>query len=141
MTVMTTSDDTAYTVLCTAAAVWTPPAAGVLRLTDADRVDFLQRMTTNDIKALRPGASCVTVLTSPTAKITHVFTVLADADTLWLLPRAGRNRRARTLLTRADFLYGQSAREPARKRTGAAARGRATGGGDAGASWLHAATR
>ena len=89
MTATTTSHDTAYTALRTAAAVWTPPAAGVLRLTDADRVDFLQRMTTNDIKALRPGESCVTVLTSPTAKIIHVFTVLADADTLWLLPAPG----------------------------------------------------
>ena len=91
MTATTTSHDTAYTALRTAAAVWTPPAAGVLRLTDADRVDFLQRMTTNDIKALRPGGSCVTVLTSPTAKIIHVFTVLADADTLWLLPAPGES--------------------------------------------------
>ena len=50
------------------AAVWTPPDAGVLRLLDADRVGFLQRVTTNDIKALRPGASCVTGLTSPTPR-------------------------------------------------------------------------
>lgn len=91
MTATTTSHDTAYTALRTAAAVWTPSAAGVLRLTDADCVDFLQRMTTNDIKALRPGESCVTVLTSPTAKIIHVFTVLADADTLWLLPAPGES--------------------------------------------------
>jgi len=89
MTATTTSHDITYTALCTAAAVWTPPAAGVLRLIDADRVDFLQRMTTNDVKALRPGESCVTVLTSPTAKIIHVLTVLADADTLWLLPAPG----------------------------------------------------
>ena len=91
MTTTTTSPNTAYTALRTAAAVWTPPAAGVLRLTDADRVDFLQRMTTNNIKALRLGESCVTVLTSSTAKIIHVFTVLADADTLWLLPAPGES--------------------------------------------------
>lgn len=71
------------------AAVWVPPATGVLRLTDADRVDFLQRMTTNNIKTLRRGESCVTVLTSPTARIVHVFTVLADDDSLWLLPAPG----------------------------------------------------
>lgn len=71
------------------AAVWMPPAVGVLRLTDADCVDFLHRMTTNNIKALRPGESCVTVLTSPTAKIVQVFTVLADEDSLWLLPAPG----------------------------------------------------
>lgn len=90
-TTTTTDHATAYTALRTAAAVWTPPAAGVLRLSDADRVDFLQRMTTNDIKALHPGESCVTVLTSPTAKIIHVFTVLADVDALWLLPAPGES--------------------------------------------------
>lgn len=71
------------------AAVWMPPATGVLRLTDTDRVDFLQRMTTNNIKALHPGESCVTVLTGPTAKIVQVFTVLVDEDSLWLLPAPG----------------------------------------------------
>lgn len=79
---------TTYSAL-DAAAVWLPPDASVLRLTDADRVDFLQRMTTNNIKLLHPGESCVTVLTSPTARIIHVFTVLADEDALWLLPAPG----------------------------------------------------
>jgi folate-binding protein YgfZ len=46
-------------------------------------------MTTNNILALRPGQSCVTVLTSPTAKIVQVFTVLARADELLLLPAPG----------------------------------------------------
>ena len=68
------------------------PAAGVLILTDADRADFLQRMTTNNVAVLRPGQSCVTVLTSPTAKIIQVFTVALPAgepDALWLLPAPG----------------------------------------------------
>lgn len=76
----------AYDAVRQHAAVWGPFPADVLLLADADRVDFLQRMTTNDIKRLRAGESCVTVLTSPTAKIVHVFTVMADADVLWLLP-------------------------------------------------------
>jgi folate-binding protein YgfZ len=63
--------------------------AGLLVLTDADRSDFLQRMTTNNIKALRPGQAAVTVLTSPTARITFVFTVLCLTDELWLLPAPG----------------------------------------------------
>jgi folate-binding protein YgfZ len=46
-------------------------------------------MTTNDIQALRDGRSCVTVLTSPTAKIVQVFTVLARPDELLLLPARG----------------------------------------------------
>lgn len=63
--------------------------AGVLILTDADRVDFLQRMTTNNIARLKPGEAAVTILTSPVAKIVHVFTVLAREDALWLLPAEG----------------------------------------------------
>ncbi len=76
----------AYDAVRQRAAVWGPFPADVLLLADADRVDFLQRMTTNDIKRLRVGESCVTVLTSPTAKIVHVFTVMADDEALWLLP-------------------------------------------------------
>lgn len=64
---------------------------GVLRLIDADRADFLQRMTTNNIAALRPGQSTVTVLTSPTARIVQVFTVLCRADDLLLLPAPGQH--------------------------------------------------
>lgn len=78
-----------YNALVQHAAVWGPFPADMLALADVDRVDFLQRMTTNDIKRLRPGESCVTVLTSPTAKIVHVFTVMADANVLWLLPAPG----------------------------------------------------
>ena len=62
------------------------PRAGVLQLTDADRADFLHRMTSNNINALRPGQSAVTVLTSPTARILQVFTVVCRADDLLLLP-------------------------------------------------------
>jgi folate-binding protein YgfZ len=79
----------AYDALLHDVVVWKPASAEVLLLEDADRVDFLQRMTTNDIKRLRVGESCVTILTSPTARILHVFTVLADAEALWLLPAPG----------------------------------------------------
>lgn len=63
--------------------------AGVLTLGDADRVDFLQRMTTNNIARLASGDAAVTILTSPVAKIVHVFTVLAREDSLLLLPAEG----------------------------------------------------
>jgi len=78
-----------YTALREGAAVLPRAGAGVLVLTDADRADFLQRMTTNNVAALRPGQACVTVLTSPTAKIVQVFTVVARADDLLLLPGRG----------------------------------------------------
>lgn len=71
------------------AAVLRRSDGGLLVLTDADRVDFLQRMTTNNIAALRTGQAAVTVLTSPTAKIVHVFTVLCRDGDLLLLPGPG----------------------------------------------------
>jgi tRNA-modifying protein YgfZ len=89
----TTTYQQEYQALRAGAALQQRPAGGILALTDADRVDFLQRMTTNDIKALAgtdaAGQTCVTVLTSPTAKILQVFTVLARAGDLLLLPALG----------------------------------------------------
>lgn len=78
-----------YRALCDGAAIQLRPDAGALALADADRVDFLQRMTTNNVLALRMGQSCVTVLTSPIAKIIQVFTVVARADDLLMLPARG----------------------------------------------------
>lgn len=56
-----------------------------------DRSDFLQRMTTNDVNALQIGKSTVTVLTTPTAHIQFVFTVLSQDDELILLPAPGES--------------------------------------------------
>lgn len=78
-----------YTALRDGAAIQLRPEHGVLALSDVDRSAFLQRMTTNNIEALRVGQSAVTVLTSPTARIVFVFTVVCWADDLWLLPAAG----------------------------------------------------
>ncbi|MCB0113632.1 MAG: glycine cleavage T C-terminal barrel domain-containing protein [Caldilineaceae bacterium] len=82
----TTIDERAYTALASGAAVMDRPGFGILQLTDADRVDFVHRMTTNNIAVLKPGQSAVTVLTSPVARMLFVFTVLQREDDLWLLP-------------------------------------------------------
>jgi len=81
-------DHKQYHALTEGAALYMPPAYGVLSLTDMDRTDFLQRMTTNNIAALQSGQSTVTILTSPTARILYVFTVLCRADDLLLFPAA-----------------------------------------------------
>jgi folate-binding protein YgfZ len=85
-------DQAEYAALVSGAALLARPMAGVLRLTDVDRHDFLQRMTTNNITALRPGQSAVTVLTSPTARVLFVFTVVARDDDLILLPAPGQSQ-------------------------------------------------
>jgi tRNA-modifying protein YgfZ len=84
---VTTQTD--YQALTTGAALHPRPATGLLVLTDADRSDFLHRMTTNNINALKPGQAAVTVLTTPTARIAFVFTVICRENELWLLPAEG----------------------------------------------------
>ena len=79
-----------YNALVEGAALLERADAGLLILTDADRHDFLHRMTTNQINKLAPGKATVTVLTNPTARMLFVFTVLVRADELWLLPVAGQ---------------------------------------------------
>ena len=81
--------DEMYEALTAGTAVQPRPGYGVLALGDADRVDFLQRMTTNDVAALRPGGSALTVLTGATARVLFVFTVVMREQELWLLPAAG----------------------------------------------------
>ncbi len=79
-----------YDLLRNGAAFEIRTTSGVLALTDNDRVDFLQRMTTNDIAALKPDESTVTVLPSPTARVLFAFTVVAQEETLLCLPAPGQ---------------------------------------------------
>jgi folate-binding protein YgfZ len=105
MSVSTSTFQQEYRALSIGAALQRRTDGGVLALTDADRVDFLQRMTTNNIQALTVGQSCVTVLTSPTAKIVQVFTVLARQDDLLLLPAPGEtDALARHLRSQIFFM-------------------------------------
>ena len=82
-------DEGEYAALLSGTAVQDRPDGGLLILTGADRVDFLQRMTTANVAALRPGQAALAVLTSPVARIEFVFTILCRADDLWLLPARG----------------------------------------------------
>lgn len=63
---------------------------GVLRLSGADRVDFLQRQTTNDLRLLTTERIVSTVLTSPTARILDVFSILDVDESLMVLSLSGR---------------------------------------------------
>ena len=83
-------DQAGYAALSQDAAVQSRPDASALAIDGVDRADFLHRMTTNDIKTLRPGQAAVTVLTSPTARIRFVFTVLCREQELLLLPASGQ---------------------------------------------------
>ena len=54
-----------------------------------DRIAFLQRLTTNEMR-LRPGQGTVTILTSPTARILAVLTVQVHAAGLLLMAGPGQ---------------------------------------------------
>ncbi|MEM7534332.1 MAG: glycine cleavage T C-terminal barrel domain-containing protein [Chloroflexota bacterium] len=102
---MSTIDKREYDALTTGTAVMRRVDAGVLVLTDADRADFLQRMTTNNISALQSGESTVTVLTNPMARILYVFGVVCRADDLLLLPDVGQTEAlARHLRSQIFFM-------------------------------------
>ena len=94
-----------YIALRDGAVVQVRPEYGVLLLSDADRADFLQRMTTNNIAALQPGQSTVTVLTSDVARTIFAFTVVCRTDDLLLLPGQGEaDGLARDLQSKIFFM-------------------------------------
>jgi len=66
------------------------PAPDVIVMGGATRVDFLQRMSTNDFSSLEPGQLRRTVLTTPLARIVDWVLVLAQPDRLLLLTTPGR---------------------------------------------------
>lgn len=101
-----------YEALRTGTAVLARPDAQPLSVRGADRADFLHRMTTNDVNSLLPGQSTVTVLTTPTARIHFVFTVLCREDDLLLLPAPGESETLERHLRGQIFFMDQVEIEP-----------------------------
>lgn len=83
-----TLDDTqlqAYTAARKGAAVMDRSAWGRVRMTGEDRIDFLHRMSTNEVRDLAPGMLRRTVLTSDIARIVAVVQAYALTDHLLLV--------------------------------------------------------
>lgn len=66
---------------------------GYIRVSGDDRRDWLDRQSTNDLRALAPTRAVRTVLTSPTGRILDVLTVLDEGDALGLVPLPGYAQR------------------------------------------------
>ena len=80
-----------YQALRTTAGLLDVSTLALVECRGADRVDFLHRLLTHDIKALTPGTGCRAALLSAHGRLLADLLVLADADALWLLcplPRA-----------------------------------------------------
>ena len=63
----------------------------ILKLTGSDRIDLLHRLTTADLRDVRPGYGKHTVLLTDKARIIDVLGILHDADSSYLLCSPGQN--------------------------------------------------
>lgn len=90
---MTQPTPTDYLAAREGAVFYRPPDPGFLLVAGEDRLDFLQRQTTNDLRRLGPGLSLRTVLTSPTARILDVLTLVEWGQALAAITLAGRGPR------------------------------------------------
>lgn len=90
-----------------AVALMDRSAIGRLRLAGRDRLDFLQRMSTNDVLKLAPGQGCTTVLTTPIGRIVDRLTVYAGEETVLALTSEGQAGRVRRWLSGYIFFMDQ----------------------------------
>ncbi|MFN5060770.1 MAG: YgfZ/GcvT domain-containing protein [Chloroflexota bacterium] len=58
---------------------------GRIQMRGADSLALLQRLTTNDMLKLQPGAGCQTVLTTPIGRMMDVLHVVHAGDVIWVL--------------------------------------------------------
>jgi len=94
-----------YEAALSGAAFFPQDSAGYLVVSGADRVAFLQRQTTNDVRLLSPERALVTALTSPTARILDVLTLLAEPEAIAALTLPDRGAEtARFLRSRIFFI-------------------------------------
>jgi folate-binding protein YgfZ len=61
-------------------ALYRQATAGYVRIRGEDRQVFLQRQSTNDVRLLKPGRILTTVLTSATARILDVLTLILEPE-------------------------------------------------------------
>ncbi|WP_425561943.1 CAF17-like 4Fe-4S cluster assembly/insertion protein YgfZ [Leifsonella bigeumensis] len=62
---------------------------GILSVTGADRLGWLDSVTSQALAKLAPGESAEALLLDPTGRIEHVLRVVDDGTTAWLLVEAG----------------------------------------------------
>ncbi len=85
-----TSPDLAYTAACTTVAWADLSGHGWLRVSGRDRLDFLQRLSTNDFRKLAPGAGLPTVLATATGRMIAMLIACASEDAVYLRTAPGR---------------------------------------------------
>jgi len=89
------------------AAYFNQPRAGFLSVSGRDRLDFLQRQTTNDLRQLTANRAVSTVLTSPTARILDLLNVVEEDQSLGLVTLPGRAADTNSFLRSRIFFSDQ----------------------------------
>jgi folate-binding protein YgfZ len=87
-----------------AAVAWADSSDhGWLRLAGRDRLDFLQRLSTNDFRKLTPGGGLPAVLCSATGRVIAPLIVYAADAALWLRTPPGRAAALAAYFSRLIF--------------------------------------
>lgn len=89
------------------------PKSSFIYVSGADRNEFLQRQTTNNLKALLPGQAQLNVLTSPTARTLDVFYVFHVDDALGVASLPGRSAATLAFLQSRIFFMDKVALQDA----------------------------
>ena len=71
---------------------------GVLRLAGKESIDFLQRLSTNDVDPLAEGALVTSVLTTEKAKVVDVCTFIPDSGQILAMTSPGRANAVKSWL-------------------------------------------
>ena len=85
------------------AVVYDSSPLGRLRLTGATRVDFLHRMSTNDMNGLKTGQGAATIFTTPLARIVDRALVYLREDDLLMLTSRGAQVKVANWLRKYIF--------------------------------------
>lgn len=79
------------------------PDNGLFRISGEDRVDFLQRQSTNDINLLSSQQSITTVLTTSEARILDVLVLIDAGEEIWSISLPGKVSSTLDFLKRKIF--------------------------------------
>jgi folate-binding Fe-S cluster repair protein YgfZ len=100
-------DIQAYEAALHTTAYYCQPMAGCLHLKRADRVDFLQRQTTNDLRKVNAEQTVTTILTSPTARVLDMLCIMDEGESLGVITLPGRNAETEQFLRSRIFFSDQ----------------------------------
>src|SRR5512139_3388469 len=92
-----------YTAAQTGAVMMDASAWGRLKFTGTSRLDFLHRMSTNDVAKLQPGQGAATVFLTPIARIIDRTLIYARPDETLMITSRGNQTRVLQWLRKYIF--------------------------------------